>query len=106
MSKKISGNESRGVFESGSVPNVEEHLIKAQLVFRIDATIKARSLKQVEVAELFGIRQSEVSKMLRGEFREFAVERLLSFLVALHQDVGIVVRPHRHRSSRRAATAR
>jgi len=33
--------------------------------------------------------------MLRGEFRQFSVERLLRFLVALGQDVDIVVRPHR-----------
>jgi predicted XRE-type DNA-binding protein len=33
--------------------------------------------------------------MLRGEFRQFSVERLLRFLVRLDQDVEIVVRPHR-----------
>jgi predicted XRE-type DNA-binding protein len=33
--------------------------------------------------------------MLRGEFRQFSVERLLRFLVALDQDVEIVVKPHR-----------
>ena len=32
--------------------------------------------------------------MLRGEFRQFSVERLMRFLVALGQDVEIVVRPH------------
>jgi predicted XRE-type DNA-binding protein len=38
--------------------------------------------------------------MLRGEFRQFSVERLLRFLVALNQDVEITVKPHR--SSRNA----
>jgi hypothetical protein len=37
--------------------------------------------------------------MLRGEFRQFSVERLLRFLVALNQDVEIVVKPHRGRNS-------
>ena len=32
--------------------------------------------------------------MLRGDFRQFSVERLMRFLVALGQDVEIVVRPH------------
>jgi predicted XRE-type DNA-binding protein len=32
--------------------------------------------------------------MLRGELRQFSVERVLRFLVALGQDVEIVVRPH------------
>jgi len=49
----------------------------------------------VEAANLFGVRQPYVSKMLRGEFRQFSVERLLRFLVALDQDVEIVVKPHR-----------
>ena len=60
--------------------------------------LKARGLKQVEAADLFGVRQPDVSKMLRGEFRQFSVERLLRFLVALDQDVEIVVRPHRNRN--------
>jgi predicted XRE-type DNA-binding protein len=66
-----------------------------RLVFKIDGILKARGLKQVEAAELLGIRQPDVSKMLRGEFRQFSVERLLRFLVALDQDVGIAVKPHR-----------
>jgi predicted XRE-type DNA-binding protein len=90
---------SRNVFKDISVPNAEEHLVKAQLVFKIDTIMKNRSLKQVEAAELFGIRQPDISKMLRGEFRQFSVERLLRFLVALNQDVEIVVKPHRDRNN-------
>jgi predicted XRE-type DNA-binding protein len=74
-------------------------LVKAQLVFKIDPILKSRGLKQVEAAELLGIRQPDVSKMLRGEFRQFSVERLLRFLVALDQDVAIMVKPHRDRKN-------
>ncbi|HZL66860.1 MAG TPA: XRE family transcriptional regulator [Candidatus Limnocylindrales bacterium] len=55
--------------------------------------------KQVEAADLFRVRQPDVSKMLRGEFRQFSVERLLRFLVALNQDVEIVVKPHGNREN-------
>ena len=89
---------SRNVFKDIGVPNAEEHLIKAQLVFKIDTILKKRGLKQVESADLFGVRQPDVSKMLRGDFRQFSVERLLRFLVALDQDVEIAVRPHRSRN--------
>src|SRR5713101_6169221 len=89
---------SRNVFKDIGLPNAEEHLVKAQLVFKIDTILKARGLKQVEAAGLFGVRQPDVSKMLRGEFRQFSVERLLRFLVALDQDVEIVVKPHRDRN--------
>jgi predicted XRE-type DNA-binding protein len=90
---------SSNVFKDIGVPNPEEHLVKAQLVFKIDAIMKKRRLKQVQMADLLGIRQPDVSKMLRGEFRQFSVERLLRFLVALNQDVEIVVRPHRDRGN-------
>jgi predicted XRE-type DNA-binding protein len=100
MSNK-NGHEigSGNVFKDVGLPNAEEHLVKAQLVFKIDAIVKDRGLKQVEAAELFGVRQPDVSKMLRGDFRQFSVERLLRFLVALDQDVQIVITPHRGRSA-------
>lgn len=96
MAKKLvyeigSGN----VFADIGLPNAEEHLIKAQLVYKIDQLMKQRRLRQVEAARLFGVRQPDVSKMLRGDFRQFSVERLLRFLVALGQDIEIVVKPHR-----------
>ena len=97
--KKRYETGSRNVFKDIGVPNAEEHLVKAQLVFKIDKIMKDRGLKQVDAADLFGIRQPDVSKMLRGEFRQFSVERLLRFLVALDQDVAIVVKPHSDRNN-------
>jgi len=99
MSKKGYEKGSHNVFKDIGVPNAEEHFVKAQLVFKIDTIIKKRGLKQVEAADLFGVRQPDISKMLRGDFRQFSVERLLRFLVALDQDVAIVVKPHRGRKN-------
>lgn len=70
-----------------------ENLIKAQLVGKIVSLVKERGLKQIETAGLFGVKQPDVSKLLRGDFRQFSVERLLRFLVALGQDVEIIVKP-------------
>ena len=98
MSKKRYEAGSGNVFKDLGIPNAEEHLVKAQLVFKIDRIMKNRGLKQAEAAKLLGVKQPDVSKMLRGEFRQFSVERLLRFLVSLDQDVAIVVRPHRGRS--------
>jgi predicted XRE-type DNA-binding protein len=95
MSNKDYERGGRNVFQDLGVRNAGEHFVKAQLVFKIDTLMKKRGLKQVEAAGLFGIRQPDVSKMLRGEFRQFSVERLLRFLVALDQDVEIRVKPHR-----------
>jgi len=91
------GNEaaSGNVFADTGLPNAQEHLVKAQLVYKIDGLMKVRGLKQVAAAKLFGVKQPDISKMLRGDFRQFSVDRLLRFLVALGQDVEIVVKPHR-----------
>ena len=86
---------SDNVFADIGLPNAREHMIKAKLVFKIDAIMKNRRLRQTEAARLLGIKQPDVSKMLRGEFRQFSVERLLKFLVALGQDVEITIKPHR-----------
>ena len=99
MSNKRYEVGGHNVFKDLGIPNADEHLVKAQLVFKIDTLMRARRLKQVEAADLFGVRQPDVSKMLRGEFRQFSVERLLRFLVALDQDVEIVVKPHRGRNN-------
>jgi predicted XRE-type DNA-binding protein len=99
MRKKDHASGNRNVFKDIGVPDADEHFIKAQLVFKIDGIIKKRGLTQVETAKLLGIRQPDVSKMLRGEFRQFSVERLMRFLVALDHDVEIVVKPHRDRKN-------
>ena len=58
-----------------------------------DGPWEDRGLKQAEAADLLGVKQPDVSKTLRGDFKQFSVERLLRFLVALNQDVKIVVKP-------------
>ncbi|MFZ3182085.1 MAG: helix-turn-helix transcriptional regulator [Methylocystis silviterrae] len=80
---------------------LDDHLLKAQLVRKIDALLKERGLKQVQAAQLFGVKQPDVSKLLHGDFRQFSLERLMRFLVALGQDVEIVVKPH-HESAKSA----
>lgn len=95
MTKAIEYEESSGnVFADIGLPDAETHLIKARLVYKIDELMKQRGLKQAEAASLFGVKQPDISKMLHGDFRQFSVERLMRFLVALGQDVEIVVKPH------------
>ena len=96
MTARIGHERSHGnVFSDIGLPDAEENLIEAKLVFEIDPPMRERGLKQVEAAKWFGVRQPDVSKMPHGEFRPFSVERLMRFLVALGQDVAIVVKPHR-----------
>jgi hypothetical protein len=39
-----------------------------------------------------GVSQPEVSRLFKGNFREYAVDRLMGFLTAFDRDVEIVVR--------------
>ncbi len=74
---------SGNVFADLGRPDAEAHLLKAKLVSRIDEIIRQRGLKQVETAKLLGPSQPDVSRLLRGNFREYSVERLLRLLLAL-----------------------
>ena len=57
--------------------------------------IRRRGLKQVEAAKLLGLSQPDVSRLLRGNFRQYSMERLLRLLTALGRDVDIVIREPR-----------
>jgi predicted XRE-type DNA-binding protein len=52
-------------------------------------------MTQVEIAEILGVQQPQVSLLMRNRAGNFSVGRLMEFLAALRQDVGITVRPSR-----------
>ena len=96
MTTRIEHEKSSGnVFADIGLPDAQELHLKAKLVLKIDGLMRERGLRQIEAARLFGVTQPDVSKMLRGDFRQFSFERLMRFLVALGQDVKIVVRPQK-----------
>ena len=83
---------SRNVFADLGRPDAEVHLLKAELVSRIDEIIRRRRMTQARAAELLGISQPDVSRLVRGKFRDYSVERLLRLLTKLGRDVEIVIR--------------
>jgi predicted XRE-type DNA-binding protein len=91
---------SGNVFADLGLPNAEEHLIKAQLVHRIYEIIRTRRWTQAKAAALLGISQPDVSRLLRGHFRDYSLERLLRLLMALDRDIEIVIK-RKPASSRR-----
>ena len=46
------------------------HLLKAEIVTRIDKVIRQSGLKQTDAAKLLGLSQPDVSRLLRGSARE------------------------------------
>ena len=81
--KDETDHDSGNVFADLGLPDPEAHLLKAQLVTRIDDIVRRRGLKQVEAAKLLGLSQSDMSRLLRGNFRAYSMERLLRLLTAL-----------------------
>lgn len=94
MMENIDVEESSGnVFADLGYPNPQEALAKARLAQRIAELIDEKNLTQVQAAVLLGIDQPKVSKLIRGQLREFSTDRLFRFLNALDQDIEIVIKP-------------
>ena len=66
----------KNVFADLGYADPETHLLKAGLVTRLREIISASKLTQVEAAERMGLSQPDVSRLLRGQFRDVSVERL------------------------------
>ena len=93
---RISAEESSGnVFADLGLPNPEQEQLKARLTLQIYRIIKARKLTQAQAGNLIGIAQPQVSLLMRNRSGNFSVERLMTFLTALGQDVEITVRSAR-----------
>jgi len=89
--EKGSGN----IFADLGLPYAETHFLKAQIVSEIYRLTNERKLTQTEAGKLMGISQPEVSRMFKGNFREYSIERLIAFLTTFDRDVEIVARPRK-----------
>lgn len=93
MTTKMTVEQSSGnVFADLGRRDADEALLKARLAQRLAALLEERGLTQAKAAQILGIDQPKVSKLLRGRLREFSTDRLLRFLNALDQDVEIIVK--------------
>ena len=86
---------STNVYADLGRADADAMLVKAQLASKIADIMKRRRLTQMEAAGLFGMPQPKVSAMLNGRFRGISEERLMRCLLALGQNVQIVVKPAR-----------
>ena len=82
---------SGNVFADLGFANPERETLKAQLMLQIYRLIRRRGITQAQAGEILGIRQPNVSALMRGQSGVFSVERLMEFLTHLGQDVRIRV---------------
>ena len=83
---------SSNIFADLGLPNADEHMLKARVVIFIGKRIEQLGLTQQAAAKRMGVKQPDVSNILRGRFHGFALGRLLGFVRALGNDVEIRVR--------------
>jgi len=76
--EKSSGN----VFADIGFANPEREQLKAHLTLQIYRIIKSRGLTQFEAGAILGIKQPQVSALMRNRSGNFSVERLVEFLGA------------------------
>jgi predicted XRE-type DNA-binding protein len=83
------------VFADLGFADAADRQTKTRLARAVNAILKARRYRQVEAAAVLGIPQPKVSSLVNYRLDHFSVEKLMTFLNALDQDVEIVIRPRR-----------
>ena len=105
-SKRVNVHESVGnIFADLGLPDADTHFLKAEIVAELYRLVNERKLTQAKAGSIMGISQPEVSRLFKGNFREYSIERLMAFLTAFDRDVEIVSRP-RAKHTRKAKAGR
>ncbi len=70
----------------------DARLLKAELVSRIDVIVRQRGITQTEAGRLRGYSQADVSRLLRGDFREYSLKRRFRLFTALGRNADAINR--------------
>ena len=89
----------KNIFEDLKLPDAGQLNAKAQIAYRICGILEERKLTQRAAADLLGTDQPRVSALLHGRLEGFSSDRLFRFLNALDQDIEIVIRKAKKKSS-------
>ena len=65
--------------------------IRADLIIRLEKTIKAQGWTQAEAAKALGTSQARVSDLVRGQWQKFSIDMLLAFASRLGMRPRIVL---------------
>lgn len=89
------------VFADLGYPDATERQATLRLAYALNQLLDERKLTQAEAAKVLGVSQPKISALRHYKLAGFSVERLMTLLTALDQDVEIVIR--KKPRSRRAA---
>ncbi|MSO98890.1 MAG: XRE family transcriptional regulator [Rhodospirillaceae bacterium] len=84
--------KTNNVFADIGLPDADDLLARAELTRQIYNAIKDRGLSQSQAGEILGLKQPDVSLLMRGKYTRFSTDRLLNLLVKLGRNIEIVIR--------------
>lgn len=93
MNDKDMEISSGNVYADISAENADEMLVKAQLAATIRDILNSKSLTQTQAAEILGLPQPKLSRMLHGHFRGISEAKMMDCITRLGHDVRIVIDP-------------
>src|SRR5690349_14195153 len=83
---------TKNVFADLGYPDAAERQAKLRLAYALNQLLDERALPQSEAAKVLGVTQPKVSALRNYKLAGFSVERLMKLLLALDQDIDIVIR--------------
>lgn len=83
---------SGNVFADLGLADAEERQTKLRLAYALNAVIDRARLSQAAAAMRLGLNQPKISALRNYKLEGFSVERLMTLLTTLDQDVEIVIR--------------
>ncbi len=86
---------SGNIFADLGFDDADELYTRTALGIQVMKTIREEGLSQKEAGKLLGLKQPEVSAIMRAKFSRFSQERLIGFLNRFEQKVTIQVSRHR-----------
>ena len=113
MANRNAGRDDEVVRGTGNVfadlgyPDAGERQAKLRLAYALNRVVDQRKLAQAEAAKILGVTQPKVSALRHYKLAGFSVERLMTLLTALDQDIEIVIRrkPRTRRTARISVVA-
>jgi predicted XRE-type DNA-binding protein len=81
------------VFADLGYPDATERQAKLRLAYALNQVLDSRGMRQAAAAKVLGLSQPKVSALRNYKLAGFSVERLMTLLTALDQDIEIVIRP-------------
>ena len=81
----------KSVFEDIGIAMLPAEMLKVNLAAFISRIIQDKGMTQAEAADVLGIDQPKVSKLLRGRLKDFSIERLVGYVLALGHKIDVQI---------------